>query len=87
MWLSLFMNRAGIYFPKETLFLYVMRNQDDLVAYYAWLILILVAAAIVDIPFSKFALRSFIVISTMFLNLRFDVNTGMPAKIDEWKMD
>ena len=87
MWLSLFMNQAGIYIPKDSLFLYVMRKQDDLVAYYAWLILIFVAAAIIEIPFSKQALRYFVVVTTMFLNLRFDVNTGMPVKIDEWKID
>ena len=86
MWLSLIMNRFGIYFPKEIPFLFVMRNQNMIVIVYAIVMLALIGAAVARLPGSKFALRSFLVTSAMFLNVRFDVS-GWVIKIDPWKLE
>lgn len=86
MWLSLIMNRFGIYFPKEIPFLFVMRNQNMIVIVYAIAMLALIGAAVARLPGSKFALRSFLVTSAMFLNVRFDVS-GWVVKIDPWKLE
>ena len=86
MWLSLIMNRFGIYFPKEIPFLFVMRNQNMIVIVYAIAMLALIGAAVARLPGSKFALRSFLVTSAMFLNVRFDVS-GWVIKIDPWKLE
>jgi len=86
MWLSLIMNRFGIYFPKEIPFLFVMRNQNMIVIVYAIVMLALIGAAVARLPGSKFALRSFLVTSAMFLNVRFDVS-GWVVKIDPWKLE
>ena len=87
MWLSLIMSRLGIYFPKEIPFLFVMRNQNMIVIVYACVMLALIGAAVARLPGSKFILRSFLVISAMFLNVRLDVNTGWMVKIDPWKLE
>ena len=86
MWLSLIMSRLGIYFPKEIPFLFVMRNQNMIVIVYAIAMLALIGAAVARLPGSKFALRSFLVTSAMFLNVRFDVS-GWVIKIDPWKLE
>ena len=87
MWLSLIMSRLGIYFPKEIPFLFVMRNQNMIVVAYACVMLALIGAAVARLPGSKFMLRSFLVISAMFLNVRLDANTGWMVKIDPWKLE
>ena len=87
MWLSLIMNKVGIYFPKEIPFLFVTRNQNTIVIVYAIVTLAIIAAAVARLPGSKFVLRSFLVISAMFLNVRFDVNSGWMVKIDPWKLE
>lgn len=87
MWLSLIMNRLGIYFPKEMPFLFVMRNQNTIVTVYAIVTLVIIAAAVARLPGSKFVLRSFLIISAMFLNVRFDVNSGWAVKVDPWKLE
>ena len=87
MWLSLVMNRLGIYFPKEIPFLFVMRNQNTIVTIYAVVMLAIIGAAVFRLPGSKLVLRCFLVVSAMFLNVCFDVNSGWMVKIDPWKLE
>lgn len=82
MWLSLVMNHVGIYFPKDIPLFAVMRNQDKIVSIYAQITLALIAAGIIGLPYCRLILRTFLVVSAIFLNLRFDVNTVKMVMID-----
>ena len=64
-----------------------MRNQHSIVWLYAWLNIAIVAAAVADLPFCKKILSTYLIISTMFLNLRFDASSGAVSAIDTWKLD
>ena len=52
---------------------------------HAWLTLGLIGAAFFDLPFCRSLLRYFLVITTIFLTLRFDVNSGVGIKIEQEK--
>ena len=85
-WLSLISNKLGVFLPKELPFLFVMRNQNLIVVLYALTMLTVIGAAILRLPGSKFALKYWLVVSAMFLNIRFDADSGMIVKIDPWKL-
>ena len=87
MWLSLIMNKIGIYFPKEIPFFFVMRKQDTIAYVYALINLALIAAAIIGVPYGRQTLRNFLVITTIYLNLRFDVDSGEVIKIPKCCLD
>ena len=72
--------------PKELPFLFVMRNQNLIVVLYALTMLAVIGAAIFRLPGSKPALKYWLVVSAMFLNIRFDTDSGMIVKIDPWKL-
>ena len=86
-WLSLISNKLGIYLPRELPFLFVMRNQNIIVILYALTMLGVIGAAIARLPGSKTAFKYWLVVSAMFLNVRFDTDTGMIVKIDPWKVE
>lgn len=68
-------------------FLFVMRNQNLLVVLYALTTLGFIGAAIARIPGSKSFLKYWLVASAMFLNVRFDTDTGFIVKIDPWQVE
>ena len=86
-WLLLVSNKLGIYLPKELPFLFVMRNQNIFVVLYALTMLGFIGAAIARLPGSKTAFKYWLVVSAMFLNVRFDTDSGMVVKIDPWKLE
>ena len=45
--------------------------------------LALIAAAIIGVPYGRQVLRNFLVVTTIYLNLRFDVDTGEVVKITQ----
>ena len=87
MWLSLTMNKIGIYFPKEIPFFFVMRKQNTIALIYALINLALIAAAIIGVPHGRQLLRNFLVVTTIYLNLRFDVDSGEVTKIAKCSLD
>ena len=46
-----------------------------------------IGAAIARLPGSKTAFKYWLVVSAMFLNVRFDTDSGMIVKIDPWKLE
>ena len=58
-----------------------------LVVLYALTTLGFIGAAIARLPGSKPTLKYWLVVSAMFLNVRFDADTGFIVKIDPWKVE
>ena len=83
MWLSLAINNLGIYFPKHIPFFFVMRNQNVLAYAYALITLVLIALAVIGVPQSRKALRYYLTVTTVYLNLRFDVDSGEIVKVSQ----
>ena len=81
------MNNAGSYFPKEVPFFFVLRRQNTIAFVYALIQLALVAIAIVGVPYGKQTLRNFLVVTTIYLNLRFDAESFDIAKMNPYMLD
>ena len=47
----------------------------------------IIGAAIARLPGSKQTLKYWLVVSAMFLNVRFDADNGFIVKIDPWKVE